>query len=190
MKFVPRLITVLVVALLVAPLAFAQAESAPKITIKVPASLTLDREFTVPIEVNDASGQPMTDAQPVVTFSPEAGVSDDVLFNCSDVDESESCDANDRDVAGVFESVFTLNKSPVTMTVEVSGVTEQAQLVVTQGDAPSAPAATSVPAAHAAEKSVLSPSSVKVGPSPSVLVILLPFALMCLVVTVFVVKTT
>lgn len=177
------------VGMLLSPFALAQSDiSDTKVDVRLPAQLLITEEVSVSIDVTKGDGLPWDGELPEVSFTPADGVEDDVVFDCVNVDESESCQANNRGVAGVYESVFTLKKSPVTMTVEVDGVSKEVQLIATDSEQPVVEEAH--PAAPAPGKPILSPASIQVGPSPSVWVILIPLAVMGIVVTMFVMSTT
>lgn len=186
----------LVLSLFFAPSAFAQ-----QIDFQVPDELEIDGEAIVTIEVTE-DGEPVGVDDLSVTYSPQDGVFDDVVYDCADPAQMDNCRANNRGVAGIFEAVFDLKKLPLTVSVDADGVQDSVQLkeeadapVVEEAAVESAPEAeASVVEEEAPNPStggpVIAPESVQVGPSPSWWIILLPLALMCAVVSYFVVKTT
>ncbi|MDP2691729.1 MAG: hypothetical protein U1C97_02385 [Candidatus Gracilibacteria bacterium] len=193
-----RLVSVLIIGffsfLVFSPLAAAQATHQVKLT--VPDKVDLEDEILVTIEVQDADGSPLGGKVPTISFDQASSVEDPLLTDCSDSTEYDACDLNNRNVAGLYEYGFFLVASPVTMTVVVDGVSKQVQL----SSGSSAPVAEEPPAVEApttltptepvTTATTVSPLDVKVGPSPSVWLILIPLALMGLVVTFFVLKTT
>jgi len=184
MKFRSLMAGLLLAAVLTTP-AFAQ-----EIRITVPDGLQIDQEAAVTIQILDNDGNPIGDADPDITFSPAASVEEISFFNCFDIGDKDNCQANNRDVEGHYESLLKLLKSPVTMTVASDGATAQASL---SAGASAAPVATTTPAPVASQPTEATgpatPGNIKVGPSPSFWLIALPFLLMTLVVTYFVVKT-
>ncbi|MGE3279066.1 MAG: hypothetical protein AB7J40_04760 [Candidatus Altimarinota bacterium] len=191
------LFTSLLLSFLFAPSAFAQ-----QIDFQLPDELEIDAEAMVTIEVTEG-GEPMEVDDLSVTYSPQDGVFDDVVYDCADPAQMDNCRVNNRGVAGIFEAVFDLKKLPLTVLVDADGVQNSVQLKETQ-DAPVVEEAAVEPApevqvsAAVAQETqnaapggpVMAPESVQVGPSPSWWIILLPLALMCAVVSYFVVKTT
>lgn len=179
------------------PPALAQNEGDDiQITIELPDEISLNEETVVTIEVTDKDGQPVDGADLEVFFDPEENVFDEILNDCGDPDFFDECQANNRAVPGVFESVFDLLDSPVTLEAEVGNVIQSVELSVsgssggTTAAPSSASSSASSPSASGSVAGTVSPSSVQVGPYPSIWLLLLPLALMCAVVTYVVIRTT
>lgn len=192
-----RLFTVALLVSFVTPVVFAAGE---QLVVGLPTEFVLGEENRVTIEVQDADGEPVEADSIDVSYSPNDGVFDEVVYNCNDAEGLDNCSANNRGVPGIFEAVFDLVDSPVTMTVDFQGVGKQ--VVMKAGPTSSAPASAAEPAVEEPEEvvaapalapvaaPVVSPAAVNVGPTPSLWIILLPLFLMSAVVTYFVVKTT
>jgi|CXWL01.1.fsa_nt_gi hypothetical protein len=173
------------------PMVFAQSDiSDTRVEVRLPAQFMIGDEVPVSIDVTKGDGLPWDGDLPSVTFTPTAGVEEDVVYDCSNVDESDSCQANNRGVAGVYESVFILRKTPLTMTVDIDGVSKQVQLMATNAEQPVTESVEErVSATPATVSEPVTAASLQVGPSPSMWIILIPLAFMGLVLTFFVVKT-
>lgn len=179
---------------------FSSPAYAQSITIKLtPASsIILDEETSVSIELLDDKGQALTKVVPQIVFAPSKFVENLEIYDCSDSAEFDNCQANNRGVDGIFEALFTVVDSPVTMTVTAKGKSETLKLTAQEKKAAVATAVAESAVEDSGSKDAavvaLAPSlaldQIQVGPLPSVWVILFPLALILVVVTVFVVKTT
>lgn len=191
-----RLLSALLLLPFFAPVVIAAGE---QLVVGLPTEFVLGEENRVTIEVQDADGGPVEADSIAVSYSPNDGVFDEVVYNCNDTEGLDNCSANNRGVPGIFEAVFDLVDSPVTMTIDYQGVGKQ--VVMKAGPTQPAPApveepeavepeVVSAPAPAPIAAPVVSPAAVNVGPTPSLWIILLPLFLMSAVVTYFVVKTT
>lgn len=196
-----RLLTGSLLFVFLAPVVFAAGE---QLVVGLPTEFVLGEENRVTIEVQDADGQPVEADSLAVSYSPNDGVFDEVLYNCNDSEGLDNCMANNRGVPGIFEAVFDLVDSPVTMTIDYQGIGKQ--VVMKAGKVEGAVgteetvgaveaeegevAAPTAPAPAPVSAPVVSPAAVNVGPTPSLWIVLLPLFLMSAVVTYFVVKTT
>lgn len=183
---------------------FSSPAYAQTVTIKLmPASsIILDEDTSVAIELLDEKNQPLTKVVPQVVFAPSKFVENLEIYDCSDSSEFDNCQANNRGVDGIFEALFTIVDSPVTMTVTAKGKSESLKLNAEEKKAvkkeaePSAAEEettaeeTSPKSAPSTTSTSLALDQIQVGPTPSIWVILVPLALILVVVTVFVVKTT
>lgn len=193
-----RMIKLMSVFLTFLPLALAQGSA--KISIEVPPNMVFDQEYSVVIELQDQDGKPLTDVTPTIVFVPTKSVEAVDLFDCSEPEEYDNCKPNNRGVEGVFESLFTIVDSPVTMTVSASGTIKQVTVEAQEAGAEELASVSSdeevkevvevpkTPAASASE-ATLQPGDIQAGPSPLVTFFLLPLALILAVVTYFVVTT-
>lgn len=177
------------------PLAFAQGTA--KISVEIPPTMVYDQEYSVVIELQDDEGKALQDVTPTVVFAPTKSIEETDLFDCSESDEYDNCKPNNRGVEGVFESLFTIVDSPVTMTVSASGTIKQVTLEAAEAGGEEAAAVTQeeeaveeaeTPTAPISE-TTLQPEDIQAGPSPLVTFFLLPLALILAVVTYFVVTT-
>lgn len=192
-----------VAVLMLIPVSVAQA--ALTIDVQAPETLEINEETVLTIEVTE-DGEPVEVDDVSVTYDPEDGVFDEVLYDCSDEEVQDNCRANNRGVDGVFEAVFDLKKLPLTVIVEVDGEEKEVELTNDEPEEEAAPVvapattessppvvvsttATTAEATTTTTQTTISPASVQAGPSPYSLIILVPLALMCGVVTYFVVKT-
>lgn len=191
-----RLLSALLLLPFFAPVVIAAGE---QLVVGLPTEFVLGEENRVTIEVQDADGGPVEADSIAVSYSPNDGVFDEVVYNCNDTEGLDNCSANNRGVPGIFEAVFDLVDSPVTMTIDYQGVGKQVvmkagptQPVPAPAEEPEAaePEVVSAPAPTPIAAPVVSPAAVNVGPTPSLWIILLPLFLMSAVVTYFVVKTT
>ncbi|GEM_PF-6694857 len=160
------------------------------ITITAPETMVFDQEQVVVVELADSEKNPVSGKTPVITFAPSKSVEKVDWFDCFDSAVSDACKANNRGVEGVYESHFVLADAPVTMSVTIDGVTEKKVLNGLEASAkPSEPDSGTEAIPLLAPAKVVVPASLQVGPSPSILFLILPLAVISLVVTVFVVST-
>lgn len=159
-------------------------EQSLNISLEAPDEIRLEKEVMVTIELTDQDGQGVPGLQPEVTFSPQSSVQTVDLFDCSDPFASggfDSCNVNHRGVDGLFESIFILKDSPVTLTVAAAEKEETLRLVAKPVSLPSSPSKIT--------SAAITPSAIRVGPYPSFWLLSIPLLVMSAVVAYFVVKT-
>jgi len=178
---------ILVFLFVMSPLTLAQ--SVDRIEVDLPSQISVDEEVVVVLEIVDEDDELVDDAQVAVSYSPSDGVVDQLILDCGDPNDFDECQVNNRGVDGVFEAVFFLLESPVTMTINADGIIKDVIISASGSSAATGSSTSSTTSASSSASTTISASSVQVGPSPSVWLILIPLALMCGVVTFVVVKS-
>ena len=182
---------VMVLMFMAVPIAMAQGSL--NIDLELSGTVAVDQDVTVIVEVTDGAGELLGDNIPELSFDPESAYENEVVYDCGNADEYDDCQANNRGVEGVYEAVFTLLDSPVTMTVKVGGGSKEIEISAASGSASASTSGTVSGAAAGSASTTAatasSASSVTVGPSPSIWLFLVPLVLMCGVVIFFVAKT-
>ncbi len=140
------------------------AQSAPLIKLSSPSDLQVNEDVTVTIQLEETDGSPFsTGVLPDITFSPADSIEDDVLYDC-EIEDADNCGSNNRGAVGIFEALFRVTAFPVTVSVELNGVTETLEL---QGST-EVTTTTPEPAANSPEVSnTAAAETIQVGPSPS-----------------------
>ncbi|MDF2379361.1 MAG: hypothetical protein P1V18_04030 [Candidatus Gracilibacteria bacterium] len=178
--------TFTILSLLIIPQVFAQ-----EVRLTAPQTVTEGQEMTLSVQILNASGSPVTDGNPFISFTPNSAADEVSLFNCVDVGDKDNCQPNNRDVEGFYESVLQINQLPVVVKVEAEGTSSQITLDSSGAAAtpvtPQAP--TGAGTVTVQPTAVATPSSVQVGPTPSFWFVIAPFLMMAFAVTFFVAKT-